>query len=138
MTADGSAVRVLVVDDDPLVRSGLRMMLGGSSELQVVGEAASGAAALAWLREHPVDVVLMDIRMPEMDGLTATRAIRSRAGAPEVVVLTTFDADVHVLEALRAGPPATCSRTPRPPASSGRSGRWRPARRRCPRRWSAG
>jgi DNA-binding NarL/FixJ family response regulator len=94
---------VLIVDDDPLVRAGLQMMLGRDDDLEVVGEAGEGAEALAWLSTGGADVVLMDIRMPGMDGLTATREARARPDAPEVIVLTTFDADAQVLAALRAG-----------------------------------
>ena len=94
---------MLIVDDDPLVRAGLQMMLGRDDDLEVVGEAGEGAEALAWLSTGGADVVLMDIRMPGMDGLTATREARARPDAPEVIVLTTFDADAQVLAALRAG-----------------------------------
>nr|WP_282600036.1 response regulator transcription factor [Patulibacter sp. SYSU D01012] len=97
----------MIVDDDPLVRSALAMMLAGAPELRVVGEAADGAEVPAALDAHRPDVVLMDIRMPRVDGLEATRAVRERAardgGRPQVIVLTTFDADDHVLGALRAG-----------------------------------
>ncbi|OZM70158.1 DNA-binding response regulator [Amycolatopsis antarctica] len=96
-------VGVLIVDDDPLVRAGLTMMLGGTPEIRVVGAAADGAEVPALVERHAPDVVLMDIRMPSVDGLSATEALRARPGAPEVVVLTTFDADEHVLRALRAG-----------------------------------
>jgi DNA-binding NarL/FixJ family response regulator len=96
-------IRVLVVDDDPLVRAGLAMMLGGDEDIRVVGEAGNGAEALTWLDGGVADVVLMDIRMPVLDGLAATRAVRARRLPPEVIVLTTFDADGHVLAALRAG-----------------------------------
>ena len=96
-------VAVLIVDDDPLVRAGLTMMLGGAPDVRVVGEAGDGAEALAAIDRYGPDVVLMDIRMPAMDGLAATEAVRSRRAAPEVIVLTTFDADDHVLRALRAG-----------------------------------
>ncbi len=94
---------VLVVDDDPLVRSALTLMLGGDAGLSVVGEAADGAAGLRAWRELRSDVVLMDIRMPVLDGVDATRALKDEAGAPQVIVLTTFDADEHVLQALAAG-----------------------------------
>ncbi|MFC7023758.1 response regulator [Promicromonospora thailandica] len=93
----------MLVDDDPVVRFGLRMMLSGAPDLSVVAEAGDGAEAVALARRHRPDVVLMDIRMPGTDGLTATESLRSRPGAPQVVVLTTFDADAHVLRALRAG-----------------------------------
>jgi DNA-binding NarL/FixJ family response regulator len=96
-------VGVLIVDDDPLVRAGLAMMLGGSPDVRVVGEAGDGTEVLPLVDRHAPDVVLMDIRMPGMDGLTATEALRARGRTPEVIVLTTFDADRHVLRALRAG-----------------------------------
>lgn len=96
-------VRVLVVDDDPLVRAGLAMVLGGSSDVVVVGEAADGSEVPAAVDACRPDVVLMDIRMPHLDGLAATERLRARPDPPEVVVLTTFDADEHVLRALRAG-----------------------------------
>ncbi|WP_326824210.1 response regulator transcription factor [Streptosporangium sp. NBC_01756] len=96
-------VGVLIVDDDPLVRAGLAMMLGGAPDIRVVAEAGDGTEALSLVDRYAPDVVLMDIRMPAMDGLTATETLRARGHAPEVVVLTTFDADEHVLRALRAG-----------------------------------
>jgi DNA-binding NarL/FixJ family response regulator len=96
-------VDVLVVDDDPVVRFGLTMMLRGAPDLRVVAEAGDGAEALALAERRAPDVVLMDIRMPGTDGLTATERLRRRPQAPQVVVLTTFDADEHVLRALRAG-----------------------------------
>jgi len=96
-------IRVLLVDDDPLVRSALTLMLGGQSDIEVVGEAPNGEAGLAQVAEHRPDVVLMDIRMPVMDGLEATRVLHSRPSPPAVVVLTTFDADDHVLSAVAAG-----------------------------------
>lgn len=96
-------VDVLIVDDDPLVRAGLTMMLGGAPDIRVVGEAGDGTGVLALVDRHRPHVVLMDIRMPSVDGLTATEALRARRDAPEVLVLTTFDADRHVLRALRAG-----------------------------------
>ncbi len=94
---------VLVVDDDPLVRSALTLMLGGDAGLSVVGEAPDGAAGLAACRELRPDVVLMDIRMPVLDGIDATRALKSGDPSPQIIVLTTFDADEHVLQALAAG-----------------------------------
>jgi DNA-binding NarL/FixJ family response regulator len=98
-----SAVRVLIVDDDPLVRSALSLMLGGQADVEVVGEAADGRAGVALARELAPDVVLMDIRMPRLNGLDATQALRDEARPPRVIVLTTFDADEHVLGALAAG-----------------------------------
>ncbi|WP_422751709.1 response regulator [Micromonospora sp. WMMD1219] len=96
-------LRVLIVDDDPLVRGALSMILGGVPDLAVVGEAADGAEVPAAVAAHAPDVVLMDIRMPRVDGLAATEALRATAEPPEVLVLTTFDADEQVLRALRAG-----------------------------------
>ena len=99
----GAAIRVLIVDDDALVRAGLTMILSGAGDVEVVGEAADGADVPAAVAGHRPDVVLMDIRMPRVDGLAATEALRARRDAPEVIVLTTFDADEYVLRALRAG-----------------------------------
>ncbi|GAA2358298.1 response regulator transcription factor [Streptomyces cuspidosporus] len=97
-------IRLLIVDDDPLVRAGLRLMLGGgSSGIEIVAEASDGAEVAALVDRHRPDVVLMDIRMPTVDGLAATEQLRRREDAPEVVILTTFNADEHVLRALRAG-----------------------------------
>ena len=96
-------LRVLLVDDDALVRAGLRMILSSAEDLEVVGEVDDGARAVAAVREHRPDVVLMDIRMPQMDGITATAALRRLPDPPQVVVLTTFQADEQVLGALRAG-----------------------------------
>ncbi|MEO3974508.1 response regulator transcription factor [Streptomyces sp. CAU 1734] len=96
-------IRLLVVDDDPLVRAGLAFMLGGAADLEIVGEGADGSEVPSLVDRLAPDVVLMDIRMPTVDGLTATEELRSRPGAPEVVVLTTFHADEQVLRALRAG-----------------------------------
>ncbi|MFJ8885311.1 response regulator [Streptomyces sp. NPDC102402] len=100
---EATPVRLAVVDDDPLVRAGLALMLGGAEGIELVGEGADGTEAAALVaRTHP-DVVLMDIRMPGMDGLAATEELRRRPGAPEVIVLTTFHADEQVLRAIRAG-----------------------------------
>jgi DNA-binding NarL/FixJ family response regulator len=96
-------VRVLIVDDDPLVRAGLTMMLDGADGIEVVGEAADGDGVMAAVDRHSPDVVLMDLRMPRTDGIMATRRVRSRQNPPEVIVLTTFDADENVVGALRAG-----------------------------------
>ncbi|HSZ42997.1 MAG TPA: response regulator transcription factor [Trebonia sp.] len=96
-------VRVLLVDDDALVRAGLTMMLDGANGIEVVGEAADGDEVPSAVAAHAPDIILMDLRMPRTDGITATRRLRARRGAPEVIVLTTFDADENVLGGLRAG-----------------------------------
>src|SRR5262249_53856834 len=96
-------IRVLVVDDDALVRAGLSMLLAGAADIQIAGEAADGSEVEHAVAEHQPHVVLMDIRMPGTDGLTAPEIARTRDHPPEVIVLTTFDADDHVLRALRAG-----------------------------------
>ncbi|MGR6921682.1 response regulator [[Actinomadura] parvosata] len=102
MTGDGP-IRVLIVDDDAMVRAGLSMILGGVADIEIVAEAADGAEVPPLVGEHRPDVVLMDIRMPGIDGLTATETLRRTSEPPEVVVLTTFHADAQVLRALRAG-----------------------------------
>jgi DNA-binding NarL/FixJ family response regulator len=96
-------IRVLLVDDDALVRAGLRMILSSADDLDVVAEVDDGTRAVAAVREHRPDVVLMDIRMAQMDGITATAALRRLQTPPQVIVLTTFQADEQVMNALRAG-----------------------------------
>ncbi|MER6356398.1 response regulator transcription factor [Streptomyces sp. NPDC001634] len=96
-------IRLLLVDDDPLVRAGLSFMMGGADDIEIVGEAADGSEVERLVDRTRPDVVLMDIRMPTVDGLAATELLRRRAEAPQVVVLTTFHADEQVLRALRAG-----------------------------------
>jgi len=96
-------VRVLLVDDDALVRAGLRMILSSADDMEVVGEADDGARAVDAVREHRAEVVLMDIRMPDTDGIAATAALRLLDTPPHVIVLTTFQADEQVMSALRAG-----------------------------------
>jgi DNA-binding NarL/FixJ family response regulator len=96
-------ISVLLVDDEALVRAGLRMILETAEDLTVVGDAEDGRAAIAAVDRYRPDVVLMDIRMPHLDGLAATAAIRARRHPPSVVVLTTFDADDEVFRALEAG-----------------------------------
>ena len=94
---------VLIADDQPMVRAGLRSLLEGEDDIEVVGEAADGEHALRAVRQHCPDVVLMDIRMPVLDGLEATRRLTAADSSARVLVLTTFDLDEYVFEALRAG-----------------------------------
>jgi DNA-binding NarL/FixJ family response regulator len=96
-------IKVLVADDQPLARNGLQAMLGAQEDIEIVGEAEDGAQAVEEALRLRPDVVLMDIRMPNLDGIEATRRIQEHAGAPKVLVLTTFDLDEYVYEALRAG-----------------------------------
>lgn len=103
MSTTPPPTRILIVDDDPLVRSGLTLILGGAPDLDVVGEAADGVEAIAAARSLRPAVVLMDLRMPRRDGLAATRELVALPDAPLVVVLTTFDVDDAVVRALEAG-----------------------------------
>lgn len=96
-------VRCVVADDQALVRSGLVMILQAQDDLEVVAEAADGQAAVRAVVEHAPDVVLMDLRMPVMDGIAATRQVVAASAGTRVLVLTTFDVDEHVYEAVRAG-----------------------------------
>lgn len=99
-----TAIRVFLVDDQALVRGGFRMLIDSQPDLVVVGEAGDGPSAVAALEHEPADVVLMDVRMPGMTGIEATRRILDRVRpAPRIVVLTTFDLDEYALEAIRAG-----------------------------------
>jgi DNA-binding NarL/FixJ family response regulator len=101
--ASGRRVGVLLVDDDPLVRAGLRIILSSADDLTVVGEAADGAAAVTAVGAHRPQVVLMDVRMPGVDGITATARICGLPSPPKVIMLTTFHLDEYVFSALRAG-----------------------------------
>lgn len=104
----------MVVDDQAVVRAGFAAIVDAEPDMTVVAEAGDGASAVELATREAPDLVLMDIRMPGMDGLTATRFITGLRTRPRVLVLTTFDLDVHVYEALRAAPRASCSRTPGP------------------------
>jgi DNA-binding NarL/FixJ family response regulator len=108
--------RVLVVDDQPLVRAGLASVLGADPGLEVVGEASDGADALRLARAHRPDVVLMDVRMPVLDGLSATRSLLAENDDVRVIVLTTFDVDEYVFDALRSGASAFLLKDERPEA----------------------
>ncbi|MFF1723685.1 response regulator [Streptomyces sviceus] len=96
-------VRIVLADDQPLVRAGLRMVIADAPDLEIVGEAGTGTEAVRTVRELRPDVIVMDIRMPGMDGIEATRMITANAPAPRVLMLTTFDDDNNVYAALRAG-----------------------------------
>jgi DNA-binding NarL/FixJ family response regulator len=96
-------IRVVLADDQHLVRAGFRMVLEGRDDIEVVGEAGDGAEAVAVTLEHGPDVVLMDVRMPEMDGIEATRRIVASASMARIIILTTYDLDEYVYAALRAG-----------------------------------
>jgi DNA-binding NarL/FixJ family response regulator len=96
-------IRVLIADDQMMVREGFSVLLGAMPDIEVVGEAVNGREAVDRVRELGPDVVLMDIRMPEMNGIEATREIVAADGAAKVLVLTTFDLDEYVYQALRAG-----------------------------------
>jgi DNA-binding NarL/FixJ family response regulator len=98
-----ASIRVVIVDDQSLVRAGFRMVLSAQSDMEVVGEAEDGADALRLLARTPADVVVMDIRMPIMDGVEATRRLCAGDGGPRVLVLTTFDTDEDAFAALQAG-----------------------------------
>jgi NarL family two-component system response regulator LiaR len=103
MAEDAEDIRVLVVDDHPVVRQGLRSFLSTRDGIDVVGEAADGEQAVRAVATLRPDVVLMDLVMPQMDGVAATRAIRSVEGAPEVIVLTSFASEDQVIPAVQAG-----------------------------------
>ena len=96
-------IRVLLADDQPLVRGGFRVLVESAEDLEVVGEAATGLEAVELTRATAPDVVLMDIRMPELDGLAATRLITAESAGARVLILTTFEIDDYVFQALRAG-----------------------------------
>jgi len=100
---DTRPIRVLLADDDPLVRSGLRLLLGGAERIEVVAEVGDGSEVLGAVDRHRPDVVLMDIRMPELDGIAAAGLLARQPSPPAVLMLTTFDTDELVLRALRAG-----------------------------------
>jgi DNA-binding NarL/FixJ family response regulator len=96
-------IRILLVDDQPLLRMGFRLILEGEEDLRVVGEASDGAEAVRRVAELRPDVVLMDVRMPVLDGIEATRAITSSGSAARIIILTTFDLDEYAFAGLQAG-----------------------------------
>ncbi|MEU7075065.1 response regulator transcription factor [Streptomyces narbonensis] len=97
------SIRVMLVDDQVLLRTGFRMVLAAQPDMEVVAEAGDGVEALEVLRSTAVDVVLMDVRMPKLDGVETTRRICSQPGAPKVLILTTFDLDEYAFSGLKAG-----------------------------------
>lgn len=103
MNDEAVSIRVFLVDDQQLVRSGFRMLVDSQPDMHVVGEAGDGGEAVQQLEVTAADVVLMDVRMPRLDGVAATRAITARGDVPRVVVLTTFDLDEYAFSAIKAG-----------------------------------
>ena len=98
-----TAIQVLIVDDDALVRAGLTMMLAEFDDIEVAAAVADGTEVMGAVSRHRPDVVLMDVRMPFLDGIAATEQLRARREPPEVIILTTFDTDRHIRLAMRAG-----------------------------------
>jgi DNA-binding NarL/FixJ family response regulator len=96
-------IRIVLVDDQELVRTGFRMVLDAQPDMEVIGEAADGLAAVDFMRSHTADVMIMDARMPRLDGVAATRQIREAGDRPRVLMLTTFDLDEYAFAALKAG-----------------------------------
>jgi DNA-binding NarL/FixJ family response regulator len=109
------SVRVLIADDQALVRGGFRMILEAKADMEVVGEAGDGADAVELVGRQEPDVVLMDVRMPDMDGIEATRRIVASGSAARIVILTTYDIDEYVFSALRAGASGFLLKDVRPP-----------------------
>jgi DNA-binding NarL/FixJ family response regulator len=101
--AGNEPIRVLLVDDQPLLRMGFRLILEGEGDLHVVGEASDGAEAVRQVRDLAPDVVLMDVRMPVLDGIEATRAVTTSGASAKVIILTTFDLDEYAFAGLQAG-----------------------------------
>jgi DNA-binding NarL/FixJ family response regulator len=101
--SEHSPVRVLLVDDDELMRAGLRAILSSDQSIRVVGEASSGRAAISAVRAYAPDLVLMDVRMPDLDGIAATRQVLAASPDLKVVILTTFEEDEYIFGALSAG-----------------------------------
>ena len=122
--SDNAPVRVLLVDDQPLLRMGFRLILEGEDDLCIVGEASNGAEAVRHVRELAPDVVLMDVRMPVLDGIEATRAIAASGSDAKIIILTTFDLDEYAFAHCGQGPLRSCSRTWRRRNWSARCGWW--------------
>src|SRR5271165_4344355 len=103
MTAEASTIRILAVDDHPLLREGIGMMVADQADMKIVAEASNGREAIQQFRTHRPDVTLMDMQMPEMNGVDAISAIRGEFPEARIIVLTTYKGDVQVLRALKAG-----------------------------------
>lgn len=103
MSENPTTIRILVADDHPIVREGVAALVGGQPDLSIVGQASNGREAIQLFRAHHPDVVLMDLQMPEMNGLDALIAIRGEAPEARVIVLTTYAGDTQVLRAIKAG-----------------------------------
>src|ERR1700757_4670161 len=103
MSGDGSAIRILVVDDHPVVRQGVAGLVGGQPDMSIIGQASNGREAIQQFRAHHPDVVLMDLQMPEMNGLDALMAIRDEAPEARIIMLTTYTGDAQVQRAIKAG-----------------------------------
>jgi DNA-binding NarL/FixJ family response regulator len=103
MSAETSPIRILVVDDHPVVRQGVAGLVGGQPDMSIVGQASNGREAIKQFRTHHPDIVLMDLQMPEMNGLDALMAIRDEAPEARIIVLTTYTGDAQVLRAIKAG-----------------------------------
>ncbi|NYG59012.1 DNA-binding NarL/FixJ family response regulator [Nocardioides daedukensis] len=114
LSGSAGAIRVFLVDDQSMVRAGFRMLVDSQDDMEVVGEAGDGAGALEALAVTAADVVLMDVRMPRVDGVEATRQLAERGELPRVIVLTTFDLDEYAFAALRAGAAAFLLKDARP------------------------
>ena len=130
-------IRVLLADDQALVRAGFRVLVGIAADIEVVGEAADGDAAVALARSQRADVVLMDIRMPGTDGIEATRQIAAEPGlgGVRVIILSTYEADEYVFDAIRAGASGFLVKDIEPETWSAPSA-WSPAATRCSHRAS--
>ena len=115
-------ISVLIADDQALVREGLRMLLEAEPDITVAGEAGNGSEAIAAARRLDPDVVLMDVRMPDMDGIEATAQLVRAGSRARILTLTTFDLDKYVYQAMRAARAASCSKTPATTSSQPRSG----------------
>jgi DNA-binding NarL/FixJ family response regulator len=103
MSGSSTPIRILIVDDHPIVREGIAGLVGVQPDMTVIAEAANGREAIQQFRAHHPDVTLMDLQMPEMNGLDALLAIRTESADARVIVLTTYEGDVHILRALKAG-----------------------------------